>query len=178
MGDLPAQVIRPGRLEPLARLLQKLFGFLEMERFAKTHGLGQRRVDPVAQLGPLPYEPCSASTGRHRENQRSCHERGACGVALAPAPYPSRPTYGPGPDRTALPKPLQVICKRRGTFVTPRGFLLQAFEADGFQVARDLAIEARGPSRFLGQNLPLCFRRGFGAKRWTPGEQFVEAGPQ
>ena len=189
LGNLPAEIVRPGRLQPLLCFLQQLSGFVEVVCLAKTHGLSQCSGDLPVQfdvpvngvgppLGPLLHEPYSAGTGGHRQKQRHCHQRGGCWITFAPAPCPSQPAQGPSPDRTSLPKTLQIVGKRSRTFVTRRSFLLKAFEADRFQVARDLGVQSRRRNRLLRQDLPLCFRRCFGTERRPSGQQFVKRRPQ
>src|SRR5262249_60795792 len=52
----------------------------------------------------------------------------------------------PGANRLAAQKTLQVVGQGLRTCVTPARLLLQALQADGFQILRDRALQARGRS--------------------------------
>ena len=59
---LPAQVVRPRRLQPLPGLLQQFPRFAEVEPLAETLGLGHGRADLAAQLRPRSARCCTSHT--------------------------------------------------------------------------------------------------------------------
>src|SRR5262249_52879876 len=87
---LPAQVIRPGRPQPLPGLLQQRPSFVKMEAFAETHGLSHGRADLVAQLAPPPPRAPPRRRPPPRPGQR-------------PPPPPLPPREGAAPPAAPAP---------------------------------------------------------------------------
>ena len=87
---------------------------------------------------PLPEDPGQAE----RADDVDYHdERGEDGFAAAPPPDLLGWPHGAGLDGFIAEKPAQLLGKRPGRGVTPCRVLLEAFEAEGFQVARDAGVQ-------------------------------------
>jgi hypothetical protein len=71
-------------------------------------------------------------------------------VPPGPLAGPFPPARGPGLDRSAVEEAAQVVGQGRGAGVAPGQLFLQALQADCFQVARDLRLQA--PRRYR-----ICF---------------------
>ena len=72
----------------------------------------------------------------------------------------------------------QVVRQAQGAGIASLRFLLQAFQADRFQVPRHGRLQAPGRDRFLGTNQQQGIERGRPLEWHTAGEQFVQNHPQ
>ena len=84
------------------------------------------------------------------------------------------PPGRPRQDRLIPQKATEIIGQIRRRRIPLLRRLLQAFQANVFQIARHPGIEPRGRHRILGNDLPLGFRGGFSPERGTAGQHFVK----
>ena len=91
-------------------------------------------------LGVAPFQQDAAHANEDRQCQAG-HQQGDRPVPAAPAPGTLEGSYRPGRDRLAGLKAAQVLRQGRGGRVTPGLVFLEALQADGFQVARDFALQ-------------------------------------
>src|SRR5207249_4392471 len=99
-------------------------------------------------------------------------------LALRPAPQTLAGADGAGADRHAVEEAAQLVGQGVGTDVALAGLLLQAFEADRLQVARQARLEAAGRHRFLGAYLLQRGQHRRRQERRPTGEALVEDRPE
>ena len=106
---------------------------------------------PLGQgIPPLPDDPREPQDRDHQDRRRQARlDRPAPGPLPGPPRGPDRPRH----DRPARQETAQVIRQRLGRRVTPVRLLLQALQADGLQVARDVALEPARRHRLLRHHL-------------------------
>ena len=85
----------------------------------------------------------------------------------------------PRRDRPAVEEPPQVVGQRRGVGVSPARLLLQAFQADRLQVARDVGPHAaRGGTTSVDDDQLEGLDRRLAQERRPAGQRLVEDRPQ
>ena len=139
------------------------------------------RARPPGQVA-LPASETTASGAPTATTSRSRATDGRQGRQgrLAPAPPPGafRAADGPRPDRLAGPEPPQVLGQGVGAGVAPRRLLLQAFQADRLQVARQPRLQPRRRDRLGRLDLLERLQRRRRPERRPAGQQLVEDRPQ
>ena len=83
-----------------------------------------------------------------------------------------------GCDGPRIQKAAQVVGQGLGTGIAPLGPLLQAGQADCFQLARHIGSEARKRRRLVVQYLPDGLVPRFIDKRRPARDELVENGPE
>ena len=112
------------------------------------------------------------------DGQPQAEHRGRGRPAAGPLDGPLEHGRAPGEDGLAVVIPLQVVGQRRRRDVAPGRVFIEAFQADGLQVRRDLGDEAGGEYDLVIDDLADGLDRGFPLERRPPGEQLVEDRPQ
>ena len=116
---------------------------------------------------------------RRRQAQARRQKRAGQGrVPPGPAPAAAQGADRPGADRLAADEAGQVVGQLLSTRITLARELLQALEADGFQVARHVQIEPNRRHRFLEQDLLQRCESRVGLEGRPPGQALVEDRPQ
>ena len=127
--------------------------------------------------GALPLPENAGAAGQEDEHQRG-HQHRDARVAAAPDDDPLARPHGAGPDRLAGPEAPEVVSQVLGGGITAAGFLPQALQANGFEVARHGRLEASRRHRLV---LPHQAQRRINRRRRerrATGQGFVEDGPQ
>ena len=156
-------------------LLPKMVGFLAQSHFLLLCGF--RHL--AAALGHLILPERQAAAGaEHQGEQRQHRGRRRRRPSSGPDPAALQRPDRPGLHRLARQEAAQVLRQFQGGGVAPGRLLVQALQADRFQVARHGRIQ--GPHRhgLLVQHLRqgLHFRRA--TEGSTPGEALVQDGAQ
>src|SRR5262249_44503133 len=110
-------------------------------------GLPQGRFAGPARL--FPVIPEEYADGTYHEQNRSGDECRGGRLAATPAPSSLNPANPPGADGLAGQEPPQILCQIQGAAVAPGWFLLQALQANRFQITRDTGIQTRWWHRLL-----------------------------
>src|SRR5262249_13671408 len=103
--------------------------------------------DPIPGSGLLDREDRGDDGYGNNRSRRQADRCDQPGDALAPEPVARPRSCAPGNDRLPSEIPTEVVRQRLGRAVAPSRVLLQALEANHFQVARGPRIEARGERR-------------------------------
>ena len=118
--------------------------------------------------------PAVGAEGHARSHeQRSGNRPEQCRlrrVAPAPAPTPPQRTQRPGSNRLAFLKAAQVVSQGLGRGVALARVLLEALQADGFQVPLHLRVEGPGRHGLALQHVPQRIHRRVRAERRSAGE--------
>jgi hypothetical protein len=175
---LGLQLLAPADLEE--RLLDGREDALEVLLGAVALPPGLRR--PLDGLRPAPLgqqpEPGDRAEAAHQRQQQQGQQPRHLGVAPAPAVDPLDPPDRPGLDRHPVEEALQVAGQGLGAGVALVPLLLQALQADGLQVARQVRVQPRRRHRLLGQHLHQGVELRVGAEGGPAGEQLVQDRPQ
>ena len=89
-------------------------------------------------------------------------------IAQAPAPERFRPADGPRQNCFPGKEATEVLAERGSRVIALGGIFLQAFQANRFQVARDLGLELGWRDRLLGANLLERIQDRRGPERRAP----------
>ena len=130
----------------------------------------------VFHMGPLIKFPLPETLARCGEGEGECTSRDeAPGMALDPFHRAHRRGRRASQDRFVLEKPAQIFRKRRRARVAVARFLLQTFQANRLEIARDARPMPRGRDRILRDHAHhdggFAF---FRQERRTAREDFVE----
>ena len=133
---------------------------------------------PLALL-PIPFELTriqdSESDGEQKRGAQAPHE------SPATPEDPQRSFQGrerAGFNRVAAGEAAQVLGQGFGRGVTVGGFFTDALQDDGFEVSRNLRIEASRRASFLEQNQTYRFSMILSLERDLPRQGFVERGTE
>ena len=120
--------------------------------------------------------------GRHRradgtasqEQPDGQQQRGNRGITPAPPPGHAKKADAAGQDGFAAEDAVQVVGQRLGRRIARVRLLLEAFQADRFQVERQPALQPTGRHRVLKTHLLERIDRGRAPKRRAAGQQLVK----
>ena len=128
------------------------------------------------------FRPNSEDAGNdcstHQRHQQRSGESGDGRVAAAPAPRPLAAANGASLDRLTLQEPPEVCGQFLGRTVALPRVLLQALEADRFQVARDGGIQLPRRHRVVMEHLEERIERVIRLERRPAGEQAIQHGTE
>ena len=167
------------RAQHLAEARQRRGGLVGVEP-----GLDALEFDYVrAVFGQLPLNalgharqrrPAVDERSRQQEQADRSRQAGDGGVPAAGAGKPLTCADGPGANRFIAQEATEIVGQfaRRG--VAAARFLGQAFEADGFQIARRASVEQARRRGLQFHHLPQGFLLRPGRKWRPPGEQVVK----
>ena len=137
-------------------------------RVASSAGLprppGPRLAAIAEQRRQIPRPPPAARAGAGRPQPGD----GVPSATRVP------PALGPREDRFSRKKAAKIGGQCFAAFVPFPRLFLQAFQADGFQIARQIRIEAAGRPRFVLHDSQHGLHRIAGIDRRLPREQFVQ----
>ena len=124
-------------------------------------------------IGLAPF-PGDAAKARHEGQHQERRQRGQRLVAPAPHRGARQGSDRPGQDRCSLQPAIEVFGERQRTGIAAVRLFLQALEADDFQVARHLRVEARRRLGRTGAHLVERIDQGGAGKRRPAREQGIE----
>ena len=123
------------------------------------------------QVDVKPQPRAEQAECRHEDGAQQRRPRGTASNPLDGS-FPTR--CRSGQDWFAVKETLQVVREFSGCGVALRRPLLQAFQANGFQVARHTAVELARRHRDLLSNLSQRLHHRCGLKRRSAGQQTVK----
>ena len=102
----------------------------------------------------------------------------AVGRRRRPFPHPFPRSRRPGLDGAALEEGVKIVGQGPGAAVAPGRILLQALQADGFQIAGQLLLQARGGHRFGHAHHVQGVHGAVAAEGRPARQQVIEHRPQ
>ena len=144
-------------------------------------GVGLQRLFPFpvfrasGQIDPPGGDGCPTCQGDQQERYGSA-EGSDCGPASAPTCEPFNRTHGSPKNRYVAEESPEFVGQFPRCRITSRWFLLKAFKADRFQIARQAWVQQSWRDRLRALHLHQDRTQSLTLERWTPGQQMIKQG--